>query len=227
MQMPIAELLFRRSRKIDHFSSKWGCNFAAPFLFWYNIYMPSTIRKILSCVLVSVFLLATAVASFAPVFAESSDFSLDDSQIGAISQNCASIKQSLRALQRTDARTRAYLGSLYESLLSDYITPMDLRLINVSQPNPDLTEIHSNVIDLRQEFIHRYTTYSQSLENLINSDCQNSPVDFYQRLSETREKRASVASTTNKLRRLFSDHLTIVKKLKSNLGAKNASSETN
>lgn len=144
---------------------------------------------------------------------------LDADQTGAVSQNCATMKQSLRALQRTDARTRSYLGAAYEKALSDFITPMDLRLINVGQPNAGLTTIHSNIISMREKFVHGYTTYSQSLEELIAVDCQNEPQKFYNKLVETRNKRAEVEKTTEEIRRLFTDHLTAVKKL--DVGGKN------
>ena len=168
--------------------------------------------------------LSVAIFLFAPIAAfASTDNGLSDAQSGAISQHCASIKQSLRTLQRTDARTRSYLGSAYERAISDFITPLDLRLINVSQPNAGLTELHSKILSAREDFVRQYTIYSQSLEELINSDCQSSPNSFYDRLIETREKRVTLSKTTDSLRRLLAEHLSTVKKLDSSLegGANN------
>lgn len=182
----------------------------------YNIYMAT---KRTSKVLIITLVLSIFLADGASVFADSSI--LDNDQIGAISQNCASIKQSLRALQRTDARARSYLGSAYEKALSDFITPMDLRLINVGQPNATLTTIHSDIITARQEFVHDYTVYSQKLEELITHDCQNDPQNFYHTLEDTRTKRATVEKSTEKIRRLLGDHLAAVKKLEANLGENN------
>lgn len=149
-------------------------------------------------------------------------FAISQEQSGAIVQNCASTKQSLLALQRTDARTRSYLGSAYETVLSDYITPLNLRLINSSQPNATLTDLHSEIIETRKEFNSEYTKYSQSLEELIGIDCYTHPEDFYNKLVETRKKRATVSATTTSIRNLFSEHLTAVRKLKTSLGDKNA-----
>lgn len=145
---------------------------------------------------------------------------LSEPQSGAIVQNCASIKQSLRALQRTDARSRSYLGSAYETILSNFIAPLNLRLINTNQPNANLTTIHSSIIDTRKNFISEYTTYSQALEDLILSDCYTHPEDFYNKLQDTRRKRANVSTTTTELRNLLSEYLTGVRKLKSTMGAK-------
>ena len=147
---------------------------------------------------------------------------LNDDQTGAIVQNCATTKQSLRTLQRTDARARSYLGSAYENLLSDYISPLNLRLINSNQPNANLTNIHSKILETRKEFNSRYTSYSQALEELISSDCQNHPDEFYDKLVNTRKKRAELSSTTTTLRNLFSEHLTEVRMLRNDLGEKHA-----
>ena len=140
---------------------------------------------------------------------------ISEEKSASVSQNCASIKQSLKTLQRTDARTRAYLGSAYETVLSNYIAPLNLRLINTNQPSASLTDLHSTIITVRQDFNREYTEYSQSLEELIAIDCYTAPEDFYNKLAETRKKRATLSATTTSLRNLFSEHLTAVRKLSS------------
>ncbi|MBR2659576.1 hypothetical protein IKD60_02335 [Candidatus Saccharibacteria bacterium] len=164
-----------------------------------------------------IFLTAILSAAASPLFSEKVT-ALSDDQRGAIEQNCATTKQSLKQLQKTDARTRSYLDSAYEGLLVKYITPLDLRLINAGQPNANLTTIHSNIITTRQRFVAEYTTYSQSLEELLSIDCYNHPDEFYNKLVETRQKRAELSSTTTNIRNLFSEHLTAVRRLKSSLG---------
>ena len=191
---------------------------ALPFLIWYNYYMVTekSISKnlIVTGIFVSILISSSGLAVKA--------YALSEEQAGAISQNCATTKQSLKQLQRTDARTRSYLGSAYESILSNYITPLDLRLINTGQPNVSLTNLHSDVINMRKDFVAKYTSYSQSLEELIGIDCYNHQEDFYNKLVETREKRAELSATTTNLRNLFSEHLTDVRKLRNSLGDKNA-----
>ena len=173
----------------------------------------------LTVISLSVFVFGSAFifAASTPAFALSAD------QQGAISQHCASMKQSLRTLQRTDARTRSYLGSAYENVLSSYITPLNLRLVDSGQPNANLATIHSEIIDTRKSFISEYTAYSQALEDLISEDCQNHPDEFYEKLVDTRKKRAELSATTTTLRNLLSEHLTAVRKLKNSLGGSNDS----
>ena len=67
---------------------------------------------------------------------------------------------------------------------------------------------------ITKQFISEYTNYSQSLEDLIATDCQNSPEEFYTKLVSTREKRASLSTTTTNMRNLFSEYLTDVKLLR-------------
>ena len=174
-----------------------------------------------SVFITTIFLAAFLSAAASPLFSKKVT-ALSDDQRGVITQNCATTKQSLKQLQKTDARARSYLGSAYEGLLVNYITPLDLRLINTGQPNASLTTIHSDILNTRQQFVSEYTTYSQSLEELLSIDCYNHPDDFYNKLVETRQKRAELSATTTNLRNLFSEHLTVVRRLKDNLGgAKN------
>ncbi|MBR5621317.1 hypothetical protein IKW75_02445 [Candidatus Saccharibacteria bacterium] len=165
----------------------------------------------LKTLLIFIAILSTIV-SHIPSSAFATD--LSDDQKGAISQHCATTKQSLKTLQRTDARARSYLGAAYENLVTNYITPLDLRLINNGRPNANLTAIHSRIVETRKQFISEYTNYSQSLEDLIATDCQNSPEEFYTKLVSTREKRASLSTTTTNMRNLFSEYLTDVKLLR-------------
>lgn len=150
---------------------------------------------------------------------------ISEPQSDAIIHNCASIKQSLRTLQRTDARSRSYLGSAYETILSDFIAPLNLLLTSSNQPNINLTTVHSNVVDTRKAFISEYTAYSQALEGLIATDCYGHPEDFYNKLQDTKRKRATLSSTTTTLRNLLSEYLTDVRKLKNNLGAKDGATD--
>lgn len=142
---------------------------------------------------------------------------LTPEQEGAISQNCASINQSLKALQKTDARTRVYLGSVYQSVLTDFITPLNLRLVRNNVPNTDLVDDQSDFTKARNNFSHDFIAYSQSLEELIAADCQNHPSEFYDKLESTREKRRVVAEDVAKIQQLITEHTEQVIKLKESI----------
>ena len=139
---------------------------------------------------------------------------LSKEQAGAISQSCDSIKQSLRKLQKTDTKTRSFLGGLYEDLLTDFISPLNLRLVKNNLPSTTLTELHSSFISKRQDFAKKFTLYEQSFETLLASDCQKDPTDFYNKLTETRKARTTLEQSTEALRMVLEKHQNAVQTLK-------------
>lgn len=139
---------------------------------------------------------------------------LTEEQEGAISQNCKSIKQSLKNLQKTDSRTRVYLGSIYQTVLTNFITPLNLRFVRNNIPDNALVDDQSDITSARDNFAHDFVTYSQNLEELIAIDCQNHPADFYSKLEATREKRLAVSEDVKILKQLISDHIDTVMKIK-------------
>ena len=152
-----------------------------------------------------------------PVKADDSTPQLSKEQAGAISQSCDSIKQSLRKLQKADTKTRSYLGSIYEDLITDFISPLNLRLTRNNLPNTTLTTLHSDLILKRQDFAQKFTLYEQSFEDLLSADCQNNPEDFYKKLQETRKARNALERSTEAFRMLLEKHQNAVQTLKGTL----------
>lgn len=138
---------------------------------------------------------------------------LSDSQRGTISQNCASMQQSLKALQKADSRTRAHLGSTYETVLNKFMTPLNIRLAKDNQPNPELAAVQSEFASLRTKFSQQFVKYSQSLEELISLDCRTQPEAFHKRLGTTRKLRHKLSMTVAELHRLVENHQATVKNL--------------
>lgn len=149
-----------------------------------------------------------------PVLCFSSAHALSDAQIGAISQNCATIKQSLKSLQKADSRTRVHLGTTYQNILTHYITPLNLRLVRLDQPNTELTRLQTEFSSARDDFASKFIKYSQSLEELIATDCKASPDLFYQKLEATRALRHTVSASVATLDQLLTEHITAVTALK-------------
>lgn len=138
---------------------------------------------------------------------------LSEDQQGAISQNCNTIKQSLQNLQRVDSKTRTFLGSTYETLSVDFLTPLNLRLVKNNRPNADLSSIQSNFTNSQTEFKNLYTEYMREMENLINTDCKTEPSKFYDQLETTRNKRRELEKKTDDILKLIKDQVSTVKKL--------------
>lgn len=140
---------------------------------------------------------------------------LSQAQRGAISQNCSTIKQSLTQLQKVDSRTRTYLGTTYETILTRFIVPLNLRLVKNNRPS--LPNIQSDFTAEQVKFRESYTDYMRGLEELIATDCSVQPDEFYQRLEVVRGKREVLRATTVRLSHLADEQYRAVFDLRSGL----------
>ena len=134
-----------------------------------------------------------------------------------IADNCSSIRQNLKNLQRADSRARTYFGAIYETVSSKFLKPLNLRLVNNDLSNPNLSKLQSSFATERTNFSDDFVDYSKSLEDLIAIDCRLEPKQFYEKLLETREKRTSVAEDLKLWNSLMLDSVGHVKKLKESL----------
>ena len=144
-------------------------------------------------------------------------YALTEDQEAEISQSCQTIKQNLKSLQRADSRTRSYLGSLYQTFLTNYISPLNLNLVKNNHPSATITALYSDYLAARQDFATKFTTYSQNFEELLLIDCRKNPDDFYEKLNQTREERTKLHSAVKKLRTILGNQYTATDKLKGEL----------
>lgn len=161
--------------------------------------------------LVSLLVIAALLVLLFPRPAEG----LSDAQRGAISQNCFTIKQSLTQLQKVDSRTRTYLGTTYETILTRFIVPLNLRLVKNNRPS--LPNIQSDFTAEQVKFRESYTEYMRELESLISVDCSVHPDDFYQRLETVRDKRSTLRASTIRLAELADAQYYAVSDLRNSL----------
>lgn len=169
---------------------------------------------------IAVFLLIAVAMALLPlslVFADGQKPQPSQSALDNISQNCASIKQSLKQLQHADSRTRTYLGSAYQTVASNFITPLNLRLVRNNFPDTKLVAIQADFTATQAAFRNNYTEYMRELESLLATDCQAHPADFYNQLLATRARRAELQSSAAHLAKLVQDQITAVTALKESL----------
>ena len=139
---------------------------------------------------------------------------LTKEQSTKLAESCGTVRQNLKNLQRTDARARTYFGSIYETVSTKYLKPLNLRLVNNDLANSNLLNLQTSVAAARADFVEDFITYSKSLENLIAIDCRLEPENFYKKLLETREKRATVAADVKLLNDFLSNVVKNAEKLK-------------
>jgi predicted nucleic acid-binding Zn-ribbon protein len=151
----------------------------------------------------SSFLLSFAIVAFSvgDVFAEISQTTLD-----SVSQNCSSIKLQLQRTQKEDSRLRVHLGSQYETISTNLMQNLNIRLVRNNLSNPNLAEQQIQFASERDRFKEEFTAYSQELDKLIKIDCRNEPQKFYEKLQTVRAKREGVYKTTQRLRTITATH---------------------
>lgn len=177
------------------------------------------IRSKIVMALVAVCVLALPVVTLMRVQAA---VALSETQRGIISQNCGSIQQSLRQLQVADSRTRVYLGSIYETILSDFMTPLATRVasngLSLEGYGADLVTQQSDFSVSRSSFSTSYIEYQRALEGLVNYNCQTDPDGFYERLETVREQRADLAALVAQIRTKLDTHKQTVRSFGDKLG---------
>lgn len=139
---------------------------------------------------------------------------LSEDKESEITQSCATIKESLKKLQRSDSKTRSYLGATYQTLLSSYIQPLNMNLVKNGQPSGTIAELYSDILEERKKFGDTFTSYSLEFEELLLVDCRADAEGFYNKLGEVREKRKALEASTKNLRTLLENQYTAVKELK-------------
>lgn len=131
----------------------------------------------------------------------------------AIAENCEAIKESLQAVQRNDARARVYLGRKYETILSKYVTPLNVWLVENNLSDAGLIENQSTLAERRTKFVNDYVAYQQGLEDLVATDCRGESEKFYEKLVAVREQRARVRRDTERMQTLTQEQVKLVKEL--------------
>lgn len=131
-----------------------------------------------------------------------------------IVDHCDAMKDSLKSLQRTDSRARVYLGRYYETILTNFITPLNIRLVENNISDAKLLDNQTSFASRRSSFNNNYISYQQSLEELVNVDCKSEPEKFYEKLLVTREKRKIVKKDVSKMRGLVDEQKKLVEGLR-------------
>ena len=142
---------------------------------------------------------------------------ISDGQKNLIINNCDRIKDSLKNVQKLDARTRVFLGSHYETILSKYVTSLNLRLVENNLSKPSLIDNQNEFAKTKDAFSINFVDYQKELEELVAMDCRVEPEKFYEKLVSVREKRKNMVSGVLKMRELTVKHSKLVKELKESL----------
>ena len=136
-------------------------------------------------------------------------------ELGRISGNCSSIKLQLQRVQRADAKSRVHLGAQYETISTNLMLNLNLRLVKNNVANAELADQQTRFFSERERFKNDFIGYSQELEKLIQINCKEHPQEFYDQLILTRQKRSDVQQSIYRLQELIDYHRNSVETLRS------------
>ena len=142
---------------------------------------------------------------------------VSESQTTAVKEHCDALRENLKEVQKDDARARVYLGGFYEEILTNYIMPLNVRLVENNLSTPELVENQNKIADTRTLFNNDFVSYQQNLEELVTMNCREEPGDFYDKLVKVRQKRKIVEQDTLKMRNLISEHVKLANQIKGKL----------
>ena len=145
---------------------------------------------------------------------------ISEEQKAGIVDHCETIRESLKIVQRSDARARVYLGGKYEMILNKYVTPLNVRLVENNLSTTSLIESQNTLASGKAKFANDYVEYQQKLEELVAMDCKNNPAEFYEKLEGVRQKRKKVEQDVQKMKSALTEYVDLVGKLKEKLNAK-------
>ena len=144
----------------------------------------------------SILLMLVAVIAFSFIFygntARAEETNLTTSQIESIRSSCAGTESTLGQLHSNDALLRVNVGQAYESISTRLIKRFNSRVAYNNLNNSALILASDNYDKSLDAFRNSYRDYETSLSELIATDCQNNPTDFYNHLIVTRDKRLAV-----------------------------------
>lgn len=135
-------------------------------------------------------------------------------QSAAIEKNCDTIRDNLKKVQKEDARVRVYLGGYYETILSKFVMPLNVRLVENNLSSAGLIENQNKFAEAKTTFANDFVTYQQGLEELVGMDCKQKPDEFYDKLVVVRQKRKIMVQDVLKMRSLISEHVRLIEGLK-------------
>jgi hypothetical protein len=142
---------------------------------------------------------------------------ISDEQRGLIEANCSSIKLQLNNVDKYGSRSRQHLGAQYESISTNLMMNLNLRLVKNNLADAKIAEQQTSFKNQRDAFKSSFTEYSKKLESLKNIDCKTDAQHFYDELRTVRDKRQEISDNMQRLREILTEHRETVVKLREGL----------
>lgn len=124
---------------------------------------------------------------------------ITDTQITSIRNQCGELKATLTRLRQNDTLLRINRGQLYRAIADKLMTPLNKRIASNNLDDSTLVPITATFNDTYQKFYNDYKIYDLALDDVLTTDCQTQPTQFYSALQDAREKRITLGETSQEL----------------------------
>lgn len=125
-----------------------------------------------------------------------------------IRQNCVTAQTALTQLHASDGLLRYNRGRLYELISTKLMAPLNSRIALGRFGGLKLAAITIEYDRQRNVFAASYKDYEESMSRILRIKCTENPVEFYEGVRSTREKRQRLHGDTETLTTLLKEYKT-------------------
>lgn len=135
---------------------------------------------------------------------------LTEEQLGRISANCLSIKNTLNQLHASDALLRVNRGQIYEAMSTKLMDRFNARLSGNDLDARGTIAVTTSYRTALATFRTDYQAYERQLSTAIKIDCNQKPADFHNAIEDARTKRDKVHDDVIRLHQYIDDYRSAV-----------------
>lgn len=151
-------------------------------------------------------LLALLVVALGGVFfllpKSASATTITPEMITRIKAHCVENQATLNRLHQTDAFLRNDRGDLYRTISDKLMVPLNRRLASNQLDGGELLTIAANYNTEYNTFYNAYIDYDNALSKVLDIDCNQQPVAFYNALLDARDKRDDLSKSNLAIKNL-------------------------
>lgn len=153
-------------------------------------------------------LVIAAVLFFHPTPVAAEALVLTSAQIDLMSRYCEEARGHMERLHYSDALLRVNLGQRYENISTRLMAPLNSRIALAGDDGVELSKTTVEFNKKLDEFRDNYLAYDNEVDSVMNRDCRQQPVEFYQSIQMARQKRQVVHDDVNSLSRYIKQYKT-------------------
>jgi len=133
---------------------------------------------------------------------------LDQAKAGLIKSSCLQAQVVVQQIQYNDAATRVNRGQSYETLLADFINPLNSRAAANGFNNnaASLTAIATRYQKNLTKFKNDYEVYDDTISALLKTKCRDRVETFYDYLEKARAQRGVLATDVATLEQIIDEY---------------------